>query len=138
MVEKRLLIAIINYAIIETFSSIPVDVKQVKHGIGPNHVLVMPEVNVIIVTNVMMRSHYLGKRLTENVKYLGFWEKLSGLEFKTIAARMTSLNQEQTEELLDKLNLHPKEQRYMVRLCVYVSLCVCACVSFFNNFLESI
>ena len=90
----------------------------------------MPEVNVIIVTNVMMRSHYLGKRLTENVKYLGFWEKLSALEFKTIAARMTSLNQEQTEELLDKLNLHPKEQRYMVRICV----CVCVCLSVFNNF----
>eukprot|EP00795_Rhopilema_esculentum_P016319 gene16319-7708_t len=73
----------------------------------------MPEVNVIIITNVMMRGSFLNQFLSENVKALGFWEELSSLGFKTIGARMTALNPEQTKQLLHKLKLSPREHRIM-------------------------
>ena len=69
---------------------------------------------MIIITNVMMRGSFLNQFLSENVKALGFWEELSSLGFKTIGARMTALNPEQTKQLLHKLKLSPREHRIMV------------------------
>eukprot|EP00794_Sanderia_malayensis_P011088 gene11088-12256_t len=77
--------------------------------------LVTLEVTVIIMTNATLRGTYLGHRLSENVQYLGLWEKLSSLGFKTIAARMTSLKEDQTEFLLKKFD-HLTEKQYCAML----------------------
>jgi len=78
-----------------------------------NRGYVLPEVNVLILTNVMMRGTYLSEYISENAKVLGFWEHLSSLGFKTIGARMTSLKQEQVDSLLEKLKLPTKDHQRM-------------------------
>ena len=83
---------------------------------------VMPEVNVVIITNVMMRGTYLDDYIPERAKFLGFWEHISSLGYKTIGARMTSLSQEQVNTLLEKLKLSAMNHRIMVR--VRRSLCI--------------
>ncbi len=75
---------------------------------------IMPEVNIIIMSNVLLRGSFLGQRLSENVQYLGLWEKLSSLGFKTIGARMTALKDNQAEFLLRKFDLAEKQRRAMV------------------------
>ncbi len=76
---------------------------------------VMPEVTVIVVTNVLLRGIFLGEKLPENVKYLGFWEKLSTLGFKTIGARMTALKDEHAEYLLGKFEMSGQQKSSMVK-----------------------
>ena len=87
-----------------------------------NRGFVMPEVNIIIITNVMMRGTYLDEYISENAKFLGFWEHISSLGFKTIGARMTSLNQEQVDALLAELKLSATEHRIMVNI-LFLILC---------------
>ena len=81
-----------------------------------NRGYVLPEVNVLILTNVMLRGTYLSEYISENAKVLGFWEHLSSIGFKTIGARMTSLRQEQVDSLLEKLKLPGKDHQRMVRM----------------------
>ena len=75
----------------------------------------MPEVNVVIMTSVLLRGKFLGDKFSENAKFLGLWEKLSSAAFKTIGARMTSLKAEQAEEIIRKLELPEKQRKLMVR-----------------------
>ena len=77
----------------------------------------MPEINVLVITSVMMRGTYLDDYISENAKVLGFWEHIASLGFKIIGARMTSLRQEQVDGLLEKLKLPSKHHRLMVRVC---------------------
>ena len=63
-----------------------------------------------------MRGAFLDQYISENAKFLGFWEHISSLGFKTIGSRMTSLSLEQVDSLLEKLKLPAKQHGIMVNI----------------------
>ena len=87
---------------------------------GKNHILenfhrtAITEVNVVLLTNSLMRGQYLGERLSENVQYLGFWEHICLNSFKTLGCRMTALSRPEVEELFNNLGLDISEHKVMV------------------------
>ena len=72
------------------------------------------EVTVVIVPRPLICGTYMGKQLPRRCIFPELWQSFESISYKTLASKMTSLNEKDADDVITQLRIEPKRSKFLV------------------------